>query len=144
MSSRVTIAVLIVVLAIGLLAAYVKFVPCEVLLPLLDSPQLESTESRELWIGLQQAHQDSLKTARPGSALFPLLPSPIKVASIRGRSATIVLDGPMPQGQVEGDYGGAWQAVFARHHGGNWRSCVYVRYIWPGGRSSTVCCMSQL
>ncbi len=127
---------------IGAVYAYVAFWPCEILIPMFDSKQLEAAEAAELWPALQQNHSASVEGKVPYESSLGILPKPIKVISVFGRWASIKVNGPMPIGLLEAGYGDAWQKVYARHHAGGPLTCVYIHYSWTGGGASSMCCMA--
>jgi hypothetical protein len=131
----------VAIVALACLAAYIVWAPCEVILPMFDSKAVETAESQELSRALETAYTRG--KGRESPAALGTLPPPVKVLSVFGRWASIEVAGPMPAGLLEADYGGAWQSVYASHHGGNPPSCVYVTYQWKTGHASTMCCMSQ-
>lgn len=109
--------VVLVVIAIGGIAIDRLDRSCYDIFQRFDTRTVRAAEAREL---LHRSHDD------------PMVPPSyaVKVASISGRTATMVVSDPVSVG--DGEYARIWERVYANHHGGK-IVCVHLRLIWKGG-----------
>src|SRR5579883_2707637 len=103
-----------------LLAIYVYVAPCQDITPVFDSRAVESSELREVWTGVRETYAASVGRG-------PVWARPVKVDSVSGRWVTIEVTGPK-NALINPAYGEVWQNVYARHHNGGPRTCVFLHY----------------